>query len=69
MSCRGTLHFAANVVGSKDQTVVWQVREPNGGVIDKNGVYQAPELAGTYEIVATADADERATASAFVIVE
>lgn len=69
VSCRGTLHFAADVVGSEDQTVVWQVREPNGGVIDKNGVYQAPELAGTYEIVATADADERATASAFVIVE
>lgn len=69
VSCRGTLHFTANIVGSEDQTVVWQVCEQNGGVIDKNGVYQAPELAGTYEIVATADADERATASAFVIVE
>ena len=47
----------------------WQVREENGGVIDRNGIYQAPELAGTYEIIATAGVDETVTASAFVIVE
>ena len=41
----------------------------NGGVIDHNGLYQAPELPGTYEITAVAGADESVTASAFVIVE
>ena len=45
------------------------VREENGGAIDRNGLYQAPELPGTYEITATAGADEKVTASAFVIVE
>ena len=69
VSCRGTLRFEADVVGSEDKSVVWQVREENGGVIDRNGVYQAPELAGTYEITATAGVDENVTASAFVIVE
>ena len=42
---------------------------PNGGVIDHNGIYQAPELPGTYEILAISTADESITASAFVIVE
>lgn len=69
VSCRGTLRFEADVVGSEDKSVRWQVREENGGVIDRNGIYQAPELAGTYEIIATAGVDETVTASAFVIVE
>ena len=38
-------------------------------VIDRNGLYQAPELPGTYEIVATASADDKVMASAYVIVE
>lgn len=69
LACRGTLQFQADVVGSEDKGVAWLVKEPNGGAIDRNGIYQAPELPGTYEIVATAGADETVTASAFVIVE
>ena len=56
-------------MGSEDKSVTWQVKEENGGAIDRNGVYQAPETPGTYEIIATAGADETVTASAFVIVE
>ena len=41
----------------------------NGGVIDHNGLYQAPEIPGTYEITAASGADPSVTASAFVIVE
>ena len=66
---RGTLIFQADVTGSEDKGVRWAVKEANGGVIDHNGIYQAPELPGTYEIVATSTADESITASAFVIVE
>jgi len=66
---RGALRFEAEVNGSDDKGVTWEVREENGGAIDKNGLYQAPEIAGTYEIVVTASADETASASAFVIVE
>jgi len=63
------LQFQADVVGSEDHTVLWSVKEDNGGAIDRNGLYQAPELPGTYEIVAVASADQTVTASAFVIVE
>ena len=69
LEVRGKLQFHADVVGSEDKSVRWSVREENGGVIDHNGLYQAPELPGTYEIVATAGADETVAASAFVIVE
>jgi hypothetical protein len=69
LGCREKLQFQAEVVGSEDQSVVWSVKEENGGDIDHNGLYQAPELPGTYEIKAVSGADETVTASAFVIVE
>ena len=69
LSCRGKLQFQADVVGTEDKSVTWSVKEENGGAIDRNGLYQAPELPGTYEITAAAGADETVTASAFVIVE
>lgn len=69
LGCRGKLQFQAEVVGSEDKSVTWRVKEENGGVIDHNGLYQAPELPGTYEITAVASADDSVTASAFVIVE
>ena len=69
VSPRETIVFQADVTGSEDKGVRWAVREANGGVIDHNGIYQAPELPGTYEIYAVSTADESITASAFVIVE
>ena len=69
LSRRGKLQLQAEVVGSEDKSVVWSVKEENGGAIDRNGLYQAPELPGTYEITATAGVDESVSASAFVIVE
>ena len=47
----------------------FKITMENGGVIDHNGLYQAPEPPGTYEITAVASADDSVTASAFVIVE
>ncbi len=69
VSRRGSLRFEAEVVGSEDKTVFWSIKEENGGSIDQNGVYQAPEEPGTYEIFAVARADDTVNASAFVIVE
>lgn len=69
VSKRGKQRFEASVVGSEDKAVLWSVKDENGGAIDQNGLYTAPEQAGTYEIVATARADGSVTASVFVIVE
>ena len=69
VAVRGTIRFQAEVTGSEDKSVRWLVKEDNGGVIDHNGIYQAPELPGTYEITAISNSDDSVTASAFVIVE
>ena len=69
LKCREKLQFQADVVGSADAGVQWSVKEETGGVIDRNGLYQAPEIPGTYEITAVSHADETVSASAFVIVE
>lgn len=69
LSKREQLQLRAEVNGSADKSVKWEVRDENGGEIDRNGIYHAPETPGTYEIAATARADEKASASAFVIVE
>lgn len=66
---RDQLRLKAAVVGSEDKGVIWSVKEENGGSIDANGIYQAPETQGTYEIIAAASADPDTTVSAFVIVE
>lgn len=69
VSCKGTLRLQAEVVGSEDKGVLWSIKEENGGAIDHNGIYVAPELPGTYEVRAVARADESVSASAFLVVE
>lgn len=69
VSSRQTRQFFATVSGTAEKGVTWSVAESGGGAIDENGVYQAPEQPGTYEIVATSAADPSVSASAFVVVE
>ena len=66
---REQMRFRAVVQGSEDKNVIWTVKDEGGGAIDQNGIYQAPETANTYEIVATSSADGSVFASAYVIVE
>ena len=63
------IRFAAEVEGCEDKSVIWSIGDEAGGKIDSNGLYQAPSMAGTYEIIATSVADNRCRSSAFVIVE
>lgn len=66
---RSVTRFKSIVEGSEDKTVTWELKDKQGGTIDANGVYQAPEIEGTYEIIARSSADPDVTASAFIIVE
>jgi hypothetical protein len=67
-SC-GKLSFSATVTGATDTSVTWTVQEgAAGGAIDANGVYTAPNAAGTYHVVATCRADPTKSATAQVSV-
>jgi len=63
------VRLKAIVVGTEDKNVRWSVKESNGGSIDDNGFYTAPQMQGTYEVEAVSAADGNAKASAFVIVD
>lgn len=69
LSCQERLQFSAVVEGSTDKTVTWKVKDAGGGSIDRNGLYQAPETPGTYEVCATSNADKETSVSGFVVVE
>jgi hypothetical protein len=66
---REKLQLEANVGGGADKAVIWSVKGDGCGSVDENGVYQAPESRGTYEVTARCRADENVAASAFIIVE
>jgi hypothetical protein len=57
--------FTANVGGTINQTVTWTVQEgAAGGSITNLGVYTAPNVVGTYHIIATSVADSTKSGTA-----
>jgi acyl-coenzyme A thioesterase PaaI-like protein len=61
--------FMATVTGSKNIAVTWTVQEgAAGGSIDNQGNYTAPQVAGTYHVIATSMADPGRSGSATVTV-
>lgn len=68
LEIRETCHFQAVFTNVTDQQVTWSVREPEGGTIDRNGMYTAPNVPGVYEVIAESTAYPELTASTFVVV-
>lgn len=66
---RERLHLKAIVTGSEDHSVIWSIKDLDGGSVDKNGLYQAPDTRGTYEVVVQSAADPECKISTFIIVE
>src|SRR5438270_1292872 len=64
-----TQAFTATVSNSSNQAVTWSVQEGStGGSITSGGAYTPPNKAGTYHVVAAAQADSTRTAIATVTV-
>ncbi len=62
-----TQQFTATVTGSADARVAWSVEPANGGgAITASGLYTAPAVAGSYQVVASSLADPSQTAKAQV---
>lgn len=65
---RGSCQFETVFTGMEAQEMRYHVREPQGGRIDENGLYIAPNVAGVYEISAESVVDPKLKAQAFVAV-
>ena len=68
LEVRETRYFQAVFENVSDQRVRWSVKEPQGGEIDPNGMYTAPNTVGVYEIVAESAAHPELRASTYVVV-
>lgn len=55
--------------GAADKRVNWSVKEAEGGTIDSNGMYTAPNVPGIFEVIAESPAYQGVKASAFVVVK
>jgi hypothetical protein len=61
--------FTAMVAGSNNMAVTWTVQEgAAGGTITSAGVYTAPQVAGTYHVIATSMVDTAQSATATITV-
>jgi hypothetical protein len=52
----GTARLRAHLVRGSGQPVRWVMREAQGGTLDPDGTYRAPDTPGTYHAVASCDA-------------
>ena len=68
LSVRDTYYFEAMIGGKVESRIKWSVQESDGGMIDKNGMYTAPNKAGVYEIVGESMDYPEFKASTFVVV-
>ncbi|MCI8991420.1 MAG: hypothetical protein HFG80_01640 [Eubacterium sp.] len=63
-----TMTFTTVTEGFEEERIKWTVKDQDGGTIDKNGKYTAPETAGVYRISAASTAYPDIAASTFVVV-
>jgi hypothetical protein len=64
-----TMQFTATVEGQSNQAVTWSLGQGSLGTIGSTGLYTAPkDASGTIQVVATSQADPRATGAAAVTV-
>jgi hypothetical protein len=63
-----TLSLKATVTGGSDPTATWSVAEAGGGTVSAAGLYTAPNVPGTYHVVAASRASPSTTARATVTV-
>ena len=65
----GTIKFGAQVTGTANASVTWQVVEPDGGTVDATGLYTAPATEGTFHVRAISAASSASSSSSVVKVK
>jgi hypothetical protein len=65
---RESCYFEAIFANVADKRIKWKVKEAEGGTIDGNGMYTAPNIPGVFEIIAESLAYPELRASTYVVV-
>ena len=65
---RESCYFEAIFANISDRRIKWKVKEAEGGTINHNGMYTAPNSPGVYEIIAESLAHPELKASTYVVV-
>jgi hypothetical protein len=60
--------FSALVTGTDNTAVNWSVAPAGGGSVTSTGIYTAPGVAGTFQVIATSVEDSRKAGSSQVVV-
>ncbi len=68
LQVRESCYFEAVIGDEVQRHVKWSVKEEEGGIIDTNGCYTAPNQSGVYEVMAVSQEDQQLKAATFVIV-
>lgn len=63
-----SITFTTVSEGFQDERILWGVKDAEGGTIDKNGRYTAPQAAGVYRVSAASASFPEIGASTFVVV-
>ncbi len=66
---RETAYFKAIFYNTEETPCNWSVAEENGGTVEPNGIYTAPNKEGVYEVRVQSIPDPSLKASAFVVVK
>ena len=68
INVRESIYLEAVSTGLKDKRCIWRIKEKEGGNIDENGKYVAPNIPGIYEVVAKSIENPEVTSSTFIVV-
>lgn len=68
MNAGESMVFTAVMEGFQDERLKWSVKDLDGGAIDKNGKYTAPENPGVYQIAVSGTSHPEVRATTFVVV-
>lgn len=61
-------YFEAKIGDEVQKNIKWSVKEPDGGTVDANGYYTAPNQTGVFEVLAESMDDASLKAGVFVLV-
>lgn len=68
INVRESIYLEAITNGLNNKRCTWSIKEKEGGNIDENGKYVAPNIPGIYEVVAKSIENPEVTSSTFIVV-